>query len=114
MPCSTDHYFLEHLGVKAGKALGVLKKAIMFSLVIETGRNICYRCGEEIINTNEFSIEHIENWILSNNPKDRFYNLKNIAFSHRKCNTTYAKNSKGKSKIKPLKDIKELDNYKKA
>lgn len=107
---STDRYFQESLGVKAGKALGMLKKSIMFSLVVETKRNICYRCGKEIESVDDFSIEHMESWKRSDNPIDKFYNLNNIAFSHETCNRKAVYHSedycKGKRKIKLLKIYK--------
>jgi hypothetical protein len=94
--------FRKLLGVHPGSAQRKLSKSIEFSLVIETGRDTCYRCGKKITKDQDFSVEHMEDWMTSDNPIDRFYNLNNIAFSHRKCNTRCAKDSKGKDKVIPL------------
>lgn len=98
----TVEKFKKLLGVHPGSAQRKLSKSIEFSLVIETGRDTCYRCGEKITKDQDFSVEHIENWMSSDNPIEKFYGLTNIAFSHRKCNTCHATQSKGKSKMKPL------------
>lgn len=108
MPSSSEHYFLTMLGVKAGKALGKLKKAIMYSLVQETGKDICYRCGEKIDTIDEFSIEHKEPWIDADDPIEKFYSLNNIAFSHMRCNLKASRKPGPYSRNK--KYIKTLDN----
>lgn len=74
------------LGEPFGTASHKLKKAIMFALVVETGRNICFKCGLKIENLEQFSIEHKIPWQTSDDPKKYFYDIENIAFSHLKCN----------------------------
>lgn len=47
------------------------------------------------INTvDELSIEHKEPWENSDNPKELFFNLDNISFSHLKCNISFSAQSK--------------------
>ena len=75
----------EQLGTGISNASYKLRGMILFSLVEELNRNYCYRCGE-VITIEEFSIEHKINWLDSENPKQLYYDLKNIAFSHFKCN----------------------------
>lgn len=85
----------KQLGMPIGTASGILRKAIMFDLVKRLGENICFQCGEEIENVDEFSIEHKEAWLHSKNPIELFFSLDNIAFSHISCNVRVAR------KIKP-------------
>jgi len=94
--------FKKLLGVHPGSAQRKLSKSIEFSLVIETGRDTCYRCGKKITKDQDFSVEHMKNWMSSENPIEAYYGLSNIAFSHRKCNKRNATQTKGKDKVKPL------------
>ena len=72
------------LGMPYGTACNKLRKEIMFSLVCELNRNICFVCNETIESSKEFTIEHKQPWF--DNDPDLFWDLKNIAFSHSKCN----------------------------
>ena len=76
----------DQLGMAIGTASGRLRKMIMFSLVRETGRDVCYRCGKKIHDIDTLSIEHITPWLDSDDPKELFFDLDNIAFSHMTCN----------------------------
>ena len=88
------------LGMAHGTAANKLRKAILFSLVVETERDNCHRCGKKIANVNALSIEHIEPWLNSNNPTGLYFDLENIAFSHTACNYGATRQTrKGKSKI---------------
>jgi len=77
------------LGVNYSTAVGRLRKAIMFDLVKQLGRDSCYRCGKKIETLREFSIEHIQPWQSAADPKDAFHNLENISFSHLACNVSH-------------------------
>lgn len=72
------------LGMPFGTANNKLKKYILFSLLKEQGRNICFQCGDEIASAVEFSIEHKIPWLDNN--VELFWDLGNIAFSHLHCN----------------------------
>lgn len=61
-----------------------LVKDILFRLAVEAGHK-CFQCGGEL-DRSSFSIEHKVPWIDSENPKELFFDLDNIAFSHHKCN----------------------------
>lgn len=75
----------DQLGMNPSTAQNRLTKDILFSLVVETGKNMCHQCGGEITRDN-FSIEHKKPWLDSDNPVGLFFGLDNIAFSHLKCN----------------------------
>jgi len=80
----------ELLGVAHGTAQHRLRKSIMFMLVVETNKNICSHCKKIIDNIDHFSIEHISPWMSAEDPKESFYSLNNIAFSHLSCNSSAA------------------------
>lgn len=77
------------LGESFGAATCKLRKAIMFDLAQKLNLTVCFRCGKEI-QLKDFSIEHKIAWMNSENPIDMFYDLDNIAFSHRSCNSRAA------------------------
>lgn len=74
----------EQLGMPFGTASARLKKLLLFSLVQETGRDKCFKCGEPIETAEQLSIEHKEDW-LDRDPA-LFWDLNNIAYSHIQCN----------------------------
>ena len=74
------------LGMAHGTAVHYLRKMLLFRLVQETKRDICYMCGKKIVDINMFSIEHKVSWLDSYNPKEKFFDLDNIAYSHLICN----------------------------
>ncbi len=84
--------------IKASKQLGMNKstashrlvKDLLWMLIEETGKNICSRC-EKVMNRESFSIEHNLPWRDSDNPKNLFFDLTNISFSHISCNSSAAR-----------------------
>lgn len=74
------------LGEPAGTASAKLRKSILFQLIVETGRDICFQCGNKIELIEELSIEHKQPWMKAENPRESFFDLDNIAFSHLGCN----------------------------
>ena len=76
----------EQLGMSLGKANARLRKKILFDLVKKCNLDFCYRCNEKIEKIEDLSIEHKIHWLHSENPKELFFDLGNIAFSHLKCN----------------------------
>ncbi len=74
------------LGMSHGTAVHQLRKMIMFQMIQELGKDTCYRCGEKIENIDDLSIEHKIAWQSAKNPKETFFDLGNIAFSHLHCN----------------------------
>lgn len=77
----------KQLGMPTGTAVGRLRKRILFSLIQETEKDKCFRCGKMITNVDELSVEHKEPWLDSNDPVGLFFDLDNIAFSHLSCNS---------------------------
>ncbi len=73
------------LGMNPSTANSRLNRDILFMLVIASGHK-CYRCGGELTRET-FTIEHKEHWLDSEDPKAKFFDLANIAFSHHSCNS---------------------------
>lgn len=65
----------------------------MYKLVAKLGLLNCYRCGYTIENLKDFSIDHKQPWLDSKHPIETFFSLKNIAFSHSRCNTMAGRRS---------------------
>jgi len=84
----------EQLEIPIGTAQNKLRKSIMFFLIQKCGLDICYQCGEKIETVDDFSIEHKIPWMDSANPKELFYNIDNIAFSHLACNIKAGRNTR--------------------
>jgi hypothetical protein len=75
----------EQLGIKYRTASHRLERKIFFSLLLETGRDTCFRCGKPLTE-HTYSLDHMENWLNSRDPKGLFYDIKNIDFSCKPCN----------------------------
>jgi hypothetical protein len=73
------------LGMNPGTASQRLVKDLLFDFVQKAG-HVCFRCGGEL-SRGDFSIEHKEPWLDSDDPLGLFFDLNNIAYSHRDCNT---------------------------
>lgn len=76
----------EQLGVSYGAAANRLRKMILFSLVRKLDLDWCHQCENRIENIDNFSIEHKIPWFNSDDPRDLYFDLNNIAFSHTGCN----------------------------
>jgi hypothetical protein len=83
---NTNKNRYELLKESYGSARARLTRMLLFQLVVENNRNICFRCGKKIEEMSDFSIEHKESWQKAENPKKAFFDLNNIAFSHLMCN----------------------------
>lgn len=90
MSISTDKKS-EQLGMPLGTAANKLRKSILFNLLKKHNENYCFQCGAEIESADELSIEHKIPYLDSENPKELFFNLDNIAFSHLNCNTAQSR-----------------------
>lgn len=78
-----------------GTASHRLRKSILFSLLEELKRNFCFQCREEISSIDELSIEHKIPYLDSKVPKELFFDLNNIAYSHLSCNIKAARKKTG-------------------
>ena len=81
---NTNQKKANQLGMPFGTASNRLKKLILFKLLVDAGLHQCFKCKEDIGNVDELSIEHIEPWFNINS--ELFWDLDNIAFSHKDCN----------------------------
>ncbi len=77
-------------GLSPGTASGRLRRMIMFQLIEETHKNVCFRC-QKPMTVDDFSIEHKIPWQSAPDPLSTFFDLKEISFSHLLCNTGAAK-----------------------
>lgn len=82
------------LGMDPSTACHKLRMDILFNFVKISGKK-CYRCNKELTR-DTFSIDHIINWLNSEDPKGLFFNLDNITFSHKSCNYGAARRSNKK------------------
>ena len=80
----------EQLGMSFGKASHKLVKDILFNFIVSTNNHFCYRCKKELTREN-YSIEHKQDWLDSADPVGLFFGLDNISFSHKSCNSSYAR-----------------------
>ena len=81
----------EQLQMPFGTACNRLRKNIIFNLAQIAKLDSCFRCSNKIDTIEEFSIEHKEPWLDSENPSEKFFDWSNIAFSHVCCNTSCAR-----------------------
>ena len=82
------------VGMNISTAQGRLYKLIMFNLAKECNKLICYRCGKHI-ELKDFSVDHKEDWLHSDNARELFFDYNNIAFSHNKCNSGARRKKQG-------------------
>lgn len=76
----------KQLNMNYSTASNQLKKALMLKFAKQCGENKCYRCGKLIENPKDFSIDHKKNWLNAKNAQELFWDLDNIALSHKSCN----------------------------
>lgn len=90
------------LGMPFSTANNRLKKMIFYSLLVKCQLIDCFVCLQPIASYLELSIEHKEPW--ENRSIDLFWDLENIGFSHRKCNTRH-NTAGGNGKVDMLKGL---------
>ena len=73
-----------------------LKKNLLFEFAKRLDMHWCYQCGAEIEDCDKFTVEHKTPWLHSEDPKGLFFDIDNIAFSHKSCNYRAARVSKEK------------------
>lgn len=71
-----------------------LIRLVLFDLIKRLGEDVCFRCGKRINSVDEFSIDHKESWRANPNPIASYFDMQNIAFSHRACNYRFTENRK--------------------
>lgn len=88
---NNNKYKKMQLEESPGKARHKLFTLILYNLVVETNKNNCFRCGLPILSADSISIDHKIPWMYTSNPKEIYYSIDNIAFSHKKCNSSYTR-----------------------
>lgn len=83
----------QQLGMNPSTASNRLVKDILWKFIEESGEDVCFKCGE-IMSREDFSIEHKEPWLDSDDPVKNFFDLENISFSHLNCNISAARRIK--------------------
>ena len=78
----------QQLGMSLGTASGRLRKMLLFRQLKKHNENVCSRCNQPIDTIDELSMEHIKPW--EGRSSDLFWDLDNVAFSHRRCNVAFA------------------------
>ena len=89
----------EQLKMAHGTAAGKLRKMIMWRFIVLTGSNRCFQCKKYITDIDDLSIEHKVPWLDSEDPVGLYFDMDNIAFSHRSCNYGAARNVKSRAPI---------------
>jgi 5-methylcytosine-specific restriction endonuclease McrA len=97
----------KQLGMNFSTASHRLKKQVMFELIKETKKDSCYRCGQKITTAEVLSIDHKVDWLDSTNPISTFWDLNNIGFSHKHCNTAAGNKNKTYTGVTKLKNVKK-------
>lgn len=83
------------LGISYSTASYRLVKDLLWKYIQVSDDNLCYRCKLPMTRE-DFSIDHMQDWLNSDNPVELFFDLENIKFSHLECNSA-ASSSRVKS-----------------
>jgi hypothetical protein len=76
----------QQLGIPIGTATNRLVKMLLYDFAKKLDRVTCYRCSKHIT-LDDMSIDHKKPWLNSANPVALFFDLENIALSHKNCNS---------------------------
>lgn len=82
----------KQLGMDPGTASNRLVKDLLWDFIVKSGQDFCFQCGAQMERDN-FSIEHKEPWLHSEDPLGLFFDLDNISFSHHSCNCAASRGS---------------------
>jgi hypothetical protein len=80
----------QQLGMKYAQAQRKLDKELLYEFAKRLGLLTCPHCHQEI-QRQDFSIDHKTPWLDTDNPQELFYDLSNITFVHRACNSARAR-----------------------
>lgn len=75
--------------MNAATAAYRLVKDLLFAFV-EAAGHVCVRCGMPMTRET-FSIDHKETWLDSADPVRMFFDLGNVGYSHKVCNSKAAR-----------------------
>ena len=86
---NTNKRRTKQLGMNFSTASNRLKKKILFMLVKRLKLDECFQCKNLIVEADDMSIEHKKPWL--DEDTRLFWDLGNIAFSHKGCNSSAAR-----------------------
>ena len=66
-----------------------LRRKVMFMLIQRLKLDECYQCKNLIVDVDDFSLEHKKPWL--DEDTRLFWDMGNIAFSHKSCNSAAAR-----------------------
>jgi len=75
------------LGMNYSTAVAKLARDLLFDFVSKAGI-CCFRCGKPL-SRDDFSIDHKHAWRLAESPASAFFDLVNVAYSHKGCNSVH-------------------------
>ena len=84
----------KQLGMNFSTAQHRLRKRILFMLIQRLKLDECFQCKQLIVDVDDYSIEHKKPWL--DEDTRLFWDLGNIAFSHKSCNSSAARYNKKK------------------
>ena len=93
----------KQLGMHYSTAQNRLRRKVTFMLIQRLKLDECYQCKKLIVDVDDYSIEHKKPW-LDEDPR-LFWDLGNIAFSHKACNSGAARQNTKLGKVKYEKRI---------
>jgi len=76
----------EIIGMSHASASRQLYRMILLKYLKKLGLNICFRCKKPIEDVETLSLDHKVDWMNHENAHALFWDINNIAFSHKKCN----------------------------
>ncbi len=79
----------QQLGMNFGTACYRLERMLVLRLLKRLGEDFCFRCGSRIERVEDLSTEHKKDW--QDIDPALFWDLDNIAFSHKRCNYSATK-----------------------
>ena len=79
----------KQLGMHYSTAQHRLRKRILFMLVKRLKLDSCFQCKNLIVDIDDLSIDHKKPWLDAD--IRLFWDMGNIAFSHRSCNSSAAR-----------------------
>lgn len=85
----------DQLGMDPGTASGRLVKDLLWKYLVIARGDLCSKCRLPM-SRSDFSVEHIEPWMHSEDPSGLFFDLDNIDFSHHRCNVGSARQANKK------------------
>ena len=77
----------EQLGCSKTSGTYRIMRGLLFEFADALDIAHCVRCECPIESVDDMSIEHIEDWHDKPNAKELFFDLGNLAFSHKHCNS---------------------------